>query len=225
MKLSTTILLATLVQTNGQAKNESCTTEIKCSENEDDAIWWKNLNSICREEYESRGWTEELWDYEPNEENEELNWDEIPQHRKEFLISVGWTEESWDANDHSNINPYDLTWELLSQERREALKVLGWTEEDWRTYTEVGAMPFTTIPRGDSKEWEEMNEVERQAVLDLGFNETTWHIDRVEPGVFEPEITNLDIPELEKFDFKYFSKLDLPVQVRDGTVVSGSNLN
>jgi len=42
------------------------------------------------------------------------------------------------------------------------------TEEDWRTYTEVGAMPFTTTPRGDSKEWEELNGTERSAVVELG---------------------------------------------------------
>jgi len=44
-------------------------------------------------------------------------------------------------------------------------------------------------------------------------------MDRVSPGDFDPEITNIDIPELNQFDFRFFEKLDLPVQVRDGTIV------
>lgn len=202
--------------------SNSCTDrkeEVICSVKGDDLIEWKNLKEKCKQEYSSKGWNEELWDYEPNEENEELDWNEIPSHRKEFLISMGWTEDAWDKEDHTNINPYDLTWDLLGKKRQDALIVLGWTEEDWRTYTEDGAMPFTTTPRGDSKEWEELNGTERSAVVELGFNETTWHMDRVSPGDFDPEITNIDIPELNQFDFRFFEKLDLPVQVRDGTIV------
>ena len=53
----------------------------------------------------------------------------------------------------------------------------------------------------------------------LGFNENPWYVERTDPGDFDPDTTNVDMPELNQFDSKHVEKLDLPAQVRDGTIV------
>lgn len=83
-------------------------------------------------------------------------------------------------------------------------------------------MPASAAPRADLKEWKGMNEIERLAVIDLGFNKITWRTDSCIPslGVFDPEKTNVDVPELKQFDLKYFEKLDLPASATDGNITS-----
>jgi len=197
---------------------EKTEEKVRCNLRDDHLLDWTEIRPECVKDYEARGWTEFLWQYDP-EDDEDVVWADLPTFRREYLESLGWTESAYDGNDYSNVNPYELEWEHLTKKQRGALFVLGWNEGDWEKMMNLGGvMPYTTTQRADSKQWSELSEKERSAVQDLGFNETTWQLETVNV-TFDPQYINLPIPALEKYNFSFFENLDVIVQLRDGSVV------
>jgi len=189
-----------------------------CYFEKDFELEWSTIENHCRTIYESQGWSKESWDYEPEEEeNGDLDWDELPAYRKEFLESIGWTEDAWDNDDCSKVNPYALDWKEMKPKQKKALTVLGWNEEQWKQYKETGILPETN-DRSDSKPWNELTSAEIKAVMDLGYDNTTWHKPNSN-NEFNPKVVELPIKELENIDFEFLSKLGLEVEVRDGSII------
>jgi hypothetical protein len=94
---------------------------------------WAELLPETRRHYETRGYTEEMWD---NEETPyaELEWEKLTTVQQEALVQLGWSSQLWrQKKDNFVTRPVSeqTPWKELSPQQKEAAITLGHSEERW----------------------------------------------------------------------------------------------
>lgn len=94
---------------------------------------WAELLPETRRHYETRGYTQEMWDKEETP-YAELEWEELTTVQKEALIQLGWSSQLWrQKKDNFVTRPISeqTSWRELSPQQKEAAITLGHSEERW----------------------------------------------------------------------------------------------